>query len=158
MAASLYVKINEQDNVGIALHDIAAGTDVGGGVIAQSDIPQAHKIALTDIPQGGNVVRYGVVLGYAKQDTPAGTWINETSLDLPTPPPLDEMEWGTNIVTDLPTPPVTTWEGYAPVEEGGYGGTRNYLGIQTTVQCAAGVVNQAVERIKRDLLPKYPIV
>lgn len=158
MNAALYVKINERDNVGIALHDIAAGTDVGDGIIARSDIPQAHKIALEHIPQGGDVVRYGVTLGYAKEDTPAGTWINETSLDLPTPPPLDEMEWGTNIVTDLPTPPVTTWEGYAPLEPGGYGGTRNILGIQTTVQCVAGVVNAAIERIKRDILPKYPNV
>ena len=158
MAASLYVKVNEADNVGIALHDIAAGVDVGGGVIAQSAIPQAHKIALDDIPQGGSIVRYGVVLGYAKQNIPAGTWINETSLDLPTPPPLDEMEWGTNIVKDLPRPPFTSWEGFAPIEPDGFGGTRNYLGIQTTVQCAAGVVNKAVERIKRDILPRYPNV
>lgn len=158
MASSLYVRINERDNVGIALHDVAAGTDVGGGVVARQDVPQAHKIALADIPQGGEVIRYGVVLGYARRDTPAGTWVNEDSLDLPTPPPLDQMEWGTNIVTDLPQPSATTWEGYAPVEPGGYGGTRNYLGIQTTVQCVAGVVNEAVRRIERDLLPKYPNV
>ena len=40
----------------------------------------------------------------------------------------------------------------------GPAGTRNLLGIVTTVQCAAGVVNVAVERIKRELLPKYPNV
>ena len=158
MAKSLYVKINEADNVAIALHDIAAGTDIGGGVIAQHDIPQAHKVTLTDVPKGGAVIRYGVVLGHVKADTPAGSWINEDSLDLPTPPALDEMEWGTNVDAKLPTPPVTTWEGYPAVEPGGYAGTRNLLGIQTTVQCVTGVVNVAVERIKRELLPKYPHV
>lgn len=158
MAKSLYVKINEADNVAIALHDIAKGTDIGGGVIAQHDIPQAHKVTLTDVPKGGAIIRYGVVLGHVRQDTPAGSWINEDSLDLPTPPALDEMEWGTDIRTDLPTPPVTTWEGYPAVEPGGYAGTRNLLGIQTTVQCVTGVVNVAVERIRRELLPKYPHV
>ena len=37
-------------------------------------------------------------------------------------------------------------------------GTRNLLGIVTTVQCVAGVVKVAVERIKKELLPKYPNV
>ena len=158
MGNSWYVKINERDNVAIALHDIAKGTDIGGGVVAQHDIPQAHKVTLVDIPKGGEVIRYGVDLGTVKVDTPAGSWINEDSLELPTPPGLDEMEWGTNIKTDLPAPPVTTWEGYRPLEPGGYAGTRNLLGIQTTVQCVTGVVNVALDRIKRELLPRYPHV
>lgn len=53
------------------------------GVVTREDIPQAHKIALTDIPKGGEVVRYGVVLGYAKAPIPVGAWINEHMLDLP---------------------------------------------------------------------------
>lgn len=49
------------------------------------------------------------------------------------------MRFAVNIRADLPKPPVRTWEGYRnPV------GARNLLGIQTTVQCAAGVVNAAV--------------
>ena len=42
--------------------------------------------------------------------------------------------------------------------EGGYAGTRNILGIQTTVQCVQGVLDVAVERMRRELLPKYPNV
>ena len=59
----LYVKIKEQDNVAIAVQDIKAGTEVMEGVTARQDIPQAHKIALCDIPKGGEIIRYGVVLG-----------------------------------------------------------------------------------------------
>jgi len=33
------------------------------GIIANQNIPQAHKIALCDIPRGGEIIRYGVVLG-----------------------------------------------------------------------------------------------
>lgn len=57
---------------------------------------------------------------------------------------------------ELPDPPRRTWMGYR--NKTGPAGTRNLLGIVTTVQCAAGVVNVAVERIKRELLPKYPNV
>ena len=78
-------------------------------------------------------------------------------LELPTPPSVDDMEYGMKIVKDLPTPPVTTFEGYRN-PNGGYAGTRNILGISTTVQCVTGVLNVAVKRMKEELLPKYPNV
>ena len=53
-------------------------------------------------------------------------------------------------------PTRTTWMGYRNAE--GLAGTRNLLGIVTTVQCAAGVLKVAVERIKKELLPNYPNV
>ena len=139
--------------------NISKGTQVMPGVVTREEIPQAHKIALTDIPKGGEVIRYGVVLGYAKDDIPVGAWINEHMLDLPESPSVDNMPFGTNLVAkeDLPSPTRTTWMGYRN-KTGPAPGTRNLLGIVTTVQCAAGVVNVAVERIKKELLPKYPNV
>ena len=86
-----------------------------------------------------------------------GDWINEFMLELPTPPSVDNMEYGKNIVTELPEPPVTTFEGYEN-PDGGYAGTRNILGISTTVQCVTGVLNVAVKKMKEELLPKYPNV
>ena len=157
MEGKLVVKINERDNVAIAIRDLDVGEEVAPGVVTQEPIPQAHKVTLTDIPEGGEVVRYGVVLGYALEDEPAGSWINENSLRLPVPPPLDEMEWGTHMSWKAPVPPVTTWEGYRS-PDGFYAGTRNILGIQTTVQCVTGVLNVAVQKIKREILPKYPNV
>ncbi len=157
MSTPLYVKIKEQDNVAIAVKEIKAGTQVMEGIVARQDIPQAHKIALCDIPQGGAVIRYGVVLGYALAPIAQGDWINEHMLELPTPPDLDSMRFSTNLVTDLPEPPVATWEGYEN-PGGGPAGTRNILGISTTVQCVTGVLNVAVERMRRELLPKYPNV
>lgn len=158
MAEKLFVKIQEKDNVAIALRDLPKGTEILPGVVTRQDIPQAHKIALTDIPKDGEVYRYGVVLGTVIEDTPAGTWINEHSLHLPERPGLDNMAWGTNIVPkdQLPDPPRTTWMGYRNAE--GPAGTRNMLGIVTTVQCTAGVLKKAVQRMKQELLPKYPNV
>ena len=152
-----YVQIKPEDNVAIAVQEIRAGTELMPGVVTLSDIPQAHKIALKDIPKDGPITRYGVTLGYAIDPIAKGQWINEHMLRLPTPPSVDDMPWGVNIKTELPEAPVKTWMGYRN-PEGGYAGTRNILGIQTTVQCVQGVLDVAVERIRRELLPKYPHV
>ncbi len=152
----LYIKIKENDNVAITVHAIPAGTEIMEGVVSRQEIPQGHKIALEDIKKDAPIRRYGVVLGYALDDIPQGSWINEHMLRLPVPPDVRNMTFSTNIRTDLPKPPVTTWEGYRNAE--GYAGTRNYLGIITTVQCVEGVLNVAVDRIRKELLPKYPHV
>jgi galactarate dehydratase len=98
-----------------------------------------------------------VILGYALHPISKGEWINEKMLRLPTPPEVDDMVFSTNIVTDLPIPPTYTFEGYRNAD-GAYAGTRNILGISTTVQCVTGVLNVAVEKIKKEILPKYPNV
>ena len=67
------VQIKDVDNVAVAVRDLPAGTEVRPGLTARDDIPQAHKIALTDIPKGREIIRYGVVLGYAKDDIPKGS-------------------------------------------------------------------------------------
>ena len=93
------IQIKDNDNVVVAVHDLPAGTKTESGVVTRDPIPQAHKIALVDIPAGGEVIRYGVVLGYAKNDIPAGSWINEHMLDLPESPALTDMPGGTRHPT-----------------------------------------------------------
>ena len=158
MEQRLTIRVHPRDNVAVAVTDLPAGTATESGAVTREPIPQAHKIALEDISAGGEVIRYGVVLGYARADIPAGGRINEHMLDLPASPGLENLPYGVNIVPpdDLPDPPRTTWMGYR--NKTGPAGTRNLLGIVTTVQCAAGVLKAAVDRIKRELLPKYPNV
>lgn len=155
------VKMRPEDNVAIALHELQPGEVALGKVTANTKIPQAHKVALVDIPEGQPVKRYGVVLGYAKDDIKAGDWVNENSLVLPPSPDLKELkkEYGKNVkdLAELPKPQRTTWLGY-DVPGCRYAGTRNILGIMTTVQCVAGICQRAVDRLKQEVLPKYPNV
>ncbi len=72
MKTPIFVKIKDEDNVAIAVHEIKQGMEIMDGVIARHDIPQAHKIALCDIPKDQPVIRYGVVLGYAIEDIRKG--------------------------------------------------------------------------------------
>jgi len=153
-----FVKLNQADNVAVVVSDIAAGTELADGIVAGQDIPQAHKVSLVDIPAGAPVRRYGVVIGNAIDDIAAGDWVHENLMSLPDPPALDDLRFGTDIVTDLPASPVTSFQGYPAADGSGFAGTRNLLAIHTTVQCVTGVLNVAVERIRRDVLPKYPHV
>lgn len=157
MGFKQYIKINENDNVAITVNAISTGTVIMDDITANQNIPQGHKIALCNIPEGGSIIRYGVTLGYALQPIKKGDWINEHMLKLPQAPSLDEMEFATKLVTDLPVAPVRTFMGF-PNPNGGFAGTRNILGIVTTVQCVTGILNNAVKKIKEDLLPLYPNV
>ncbi len=66
-----YIKIHSQDNVAVALTDIAAGSVVtidNDSVTLGQDIVRGHKFALRAIAKGENVVKYGLPIGHALAD------------------------------------------------------------------------------------------
>jgi len=152
------IRMTAADNVAIVANDfgLAAGTATEGGIKLRERVPQGHKVALADIAKGEPVRRYDVVIGYASEDLPAGSWVNENRLVMPEPPGLDGLPLATR--TSTLGEPLTgyTFEGFKNAD--GSVGTRNLLGITTTVQCVSGVVEHAVRRIRDEMLPKYPNV
>ncbi len=151
------IQINDRDNVAIVTHAVPAGTWLAEDLTAITDIPQGHKILLKDLSAGAAVIRYGTVIGYADRDLKRGSWIHEEVMRMPTPPSLDNMPYGCRINDHLPVAEQRAFQGYAN-PAGGFAGTRNILGIQTTVQCVQGVLDNAVEQIQKDLLPRFPHV
>jgi galactarate dehydratase len=154
----LYIRINENDNVGIVVNaeGIAPGAQFPGGLTAAEKIPQSHKIALRDLEPGEPVMRYGFVIGYANRAVRAGAWVREELLDMPAAPPLDELPLATATPPPQPLLHGFTFEGYRNAD--GTVGTRNILGITTTVQCVAPTVDHAAQRIREEILPRYPNV
>ena len=75
---------------------------------------------------------------------------------MPAPPSLDDLPLATAVPAPLPPLEGYTFEGF--LNDDGSVGTKNILGITTTVQCVAATVDFAVERIRRELLPRYPNV
>lgn len=155
---SLLIKVNPIDNVEIAVNPegIAAGTILSEDLTSIEYIPQGHKVALIDFKKGDEIIRYGEVIGYAKEDIPKGSWIDENKVNLPVAPLLEELP----VATKIPSP-MSPLEGYTFLgyrNPDGSVGTKNMLGITTSVQCVEGVVNIAVDRIKKELLPSYPNV
>ena len=78
-----FIKINDNDNVVVALNAIPQGEAVTVSVsgrecriTAREEIPAGHKMAVCDIPAGGEVLKYGYRIGNAKEEIPAGAWIH----------------------------------------------------------------------------------
>jgi galactarate dehydratase len=154
----LYVKVNPSDNVAIIVNEggLPAGTEFPSGLVLTEAVPEAHKVALVDIPHGAPIIRYGVTIGAAERPIPKGSWVHEDLLTLLQPPALDKLPMATATPATLPPLEGFTFEGF--INEDGSVGTKNILGITTTVQCVAATVDFAVKRIKTELLPKYPNV
>ncbi|MDA8453296.1 galactarate dehydratase [Acidovorax sp. GBBC 3334] len=154
----LYIRIHAADNVAIVANDggLPAGTTFADGLRLVDTVPQGHKVALADLAEGDAIRRYDVVIGYALKALPRGSWVHEKVMRMPTAPELDGLPIAT--VRPPPAAPLTgyTFEGYRNAD--GSVGTRNILAITETVQCVAGVTDFAVQRIKAELLPKYPHV
>ena len=152
------IQVDRRDNVAIIVNvlGLPAGTEFPDGLVLNQLVPNGHKVALADIPDGGNVVRYGEVIGTAKGAIRRGDWINEDNVVMGTAPPLEALE----MATRPPPPPAPltghTFEGYRNAD--GTVGTKNILAVSTSVQCVAGTMEYALKRIKAELLPKYPNV
>ena len=155
--------MHDADNVAIVANDggLPTGTVLpqgvpGAGITLRDKVPQGHKLALVDIAAGTPVRRYNVSIGTAKADIPAGSWVHERLLAMPAARSLEGLPISTVAAPALPPLDGYTFQGYRNAD--GSVGTRNILGLTTTVQCVAGVVSIAVARIKAELLPLFPNV
>lgn len=153
----LLIKVNPKDNVQIVASENGIEKDIkiSEEIITTEFIPQSHKVAMKDFNKGQEIIRYGEVIGYAKQFIPKGSWIDENKVSLPVAPALNELSLATNVPVSLPELKGYTFLGYRNPD--GSAGTKNMLGIMTSVQCVEGVLNIAVEKITK-LLSEYPNV
>ena len=149
------IRMHSGDNVAIVANDggLPTGTALASGLMLLGNVPQGHKVALTDIAAGGAVIRYGIAIGHAINAIAAGSWVHERLLAMP-----DVLRLGNLPIATVKAAPLLPLEGYT--FEGfrnadGSVGTRNILAITQTVQCVAGVTDFAVKRIKAELLPKF---
>lgn len=139
------LKINEKDNVAVALENIAKGEQVmleGITMEARDDIDKGHKIAIYDIDHGENVVKYGFHIGHATRQILAGEYIHthniktnlEGLLEYSYQPRFDE----------LPELPQAEFMGY--IRNNGDVGIRNEIWIINTVGC----VNKTAELLAKE--------
>ncbi|SAL76844.1 galactarate dehydratase [Caballeronia terrestris] len=154
----LYIRVHPQDNVAIVVNDggLPEGATFADGLVLRERVPQGHKVALKDLAEGDEVIRYNVVIGYALKNLLKGSWINEHVIRMPSPPGLEGLPIATVKAPEMAPLEGFTFEGYRNAD--GTVGSRNILAITTTVQCVADVVQHAVARIKSELLPRFPNV
>jgi len=151
------IQMHPADNVAIVANDggLGPGARFEDGLVLRDRVPQGHKLALVDIPEGGVVRRYDVPIGYAVKPIPAGSWVHERLLRMPDAVSLAEAPVAT-VKRKVEPLEGYTFEGYRNAD--GSVGTRNLLAITQTVQCVGGVGRIAADRIRSELLPRYPNV
>ncbi len=148
-----YIQVHARDNVAIVANEggLPAGTQFDSGLTLREAIPEAHKVALSKIAQGEPIVRYGIVIGYAQGPIEPGSWVHEGVMSLPVAPPLDKLPLATAVPEQLPALEGYSFEGFLNAD--GSVGTKNILGIATTVQCVSATVEFAVKRIRQKFCP-----
>ncbi|MBA3326237.1 MAG: altronate dehydratase [Rhodobacteraceae bacterium] len=143
---SRIIRLHPEDNVVIALGDLPAGVMPDGlAVPLREQAPQGHKIAAIAIAQGQPVVRYGQVIGQATADIPAGGHVHVHNLG------MGEHDRAYVFGADVhpPTGPAEAREFLGYRRADGKVGTRNYLGVLTSVNCSGSVARFIAEAAER---------
>jgi altronate dehydratase len=140
------IRLHGSDNVVIALQDLAAGSTAAGlNTPLPGPVPRGHKIALHGIAIGETVIRYGQIIGQATVDIPAGGHVHSQNLGMG--PHSSDYAIGSEC-HPLPSLPPETFMGYHRAD--GSVGTRNYLGILTSVNCSGSVARFIAEAAEKD--------
>ena len=146
-----FLKINPADNVAVALEPLRAGTVLdldGSQVTAAEDVPAGHKIALQDIQEGENIIKYGFPIGHATMGIARGSHVHIQNLKTNLSETL-EYTWQPTPPAKLPEVVPRTFMGYPRTD--GRVGIRNELWILPTVGCVNDIA-RILERESQDLV------
>jgi altronate hydrolase len=151
--------LRPDDSVGLLTKALPAGTDIVAGdraVRLRDDIPAGHKVAVQEIPEGGQVRKYGQVIGLATRAIATGEHVHSHNLTF-----ADferDYAFGLDLKgrSGLPAGLPATFDGI--VRPGGQVATRNYLGILTSVNCSATVARMVANQFQEgsELMAAYP--
>lgn len=151
--------LNPADNIAVALGNLDVGTAVPQGVTIHRRVPRGHKFATKAIPAGEAVLKFGQIIGFAKEAILPGDWVHEHNCGMGGPDGTLTHDYDFAAAAVAPDMLLldqrATFEGYRRAN--GSVGTRNYIGILTSVNCSATVAKFVAEAINRSgILNDYP--
>ncbi len=138
------ITLHPGDTVAIALADLPAGEKVDG-VALPHPIPRGHKIARADVAPGALVRRYGQIIGQATVAISAGGHVHTHNLAMADH--TADYAFGVDMRPVVPANEPRTFMGYRRAD--GRVGTRNYLGVLTSVNCAGSVARFIAEAAEK---------
>jgi altronate hydrolase len=150
------IRLHATDNVLVAVDSIPAGATVEG-VVATGRVGRGHKLAVRPIAAGEPVRKFGQIIGFAAREITPGEWVHEHNVAMRDFERAYEPGVDARPVEELPAHERATFQGYR--RRDGRVGTRNYIGILTSVNCSASVAQFIAEEVRRSgLLADYPNV
>ena len=135
-AETAVIHLNAKDNIAIARAPLAAGQKVrleGKEITVLDAVPMGHKVMLEAVPAGGDIVRYGQIMGRARMAIQPGNHVHVHNVA------YEELEFNYEFPSGevaFPKPSTAPlFQGY--VREDGRVGTRNYIAVVAASNCAA---------------------
>ncbi|WP_099743284.1 UxaA family hydrolase [Acidovorax sp. 62] len=154
---STLLHLHPNDNVLVAKTALALGQDIPElGLRTRAQVPAGHKIAARRIAAGEQVKKYDTVIGVATRDLEPGDYVHSHNLQL-----VDyyrDPAFGADVqpVQYVPEAERATFQGF--VRPGGGVGTRNFIGILSSVNCSATVIKRIAAHFTPERLAAYPNV
>jgi altronate hydrolase len=153
-----FVRLHADDNIAVASRHIPLGTsfqfDGTGEMFSREAIDMGHKISLRAIESGQPIKKFGQTIGYASQPIPQGSWVHVHNVT------AGELSLDYAFCSEVPAEPTPihgrTFQGYR--RQNGKFGTRNYIGIVSTVNCSATTSKYAADKFNHELLAQFPNV
>lgn len=147
------IKINEKDNVVVALKDLSKGEIIeidNKKIEVKEEVKRGHKIAISDINTDENVIKYGYPIGHATKDVQVGELVHthniKTNLE-----GIKDYSFNQELLETPSKDRNITFKGYE--RKNGNIGIRNELWIVPTVGCVNGIGERIIERFKEEVKP-----
>jgi altronate hydrolase len=154
MAEPRTIRLNPDDNVVVAVDLVPQGA-IAAGITAREKILRGHKMALVPIREGEPIRKVGQIIGFAKTHIAPGDWVHEHNTGMRDFDRDYAFAEGAHDDNLLPENLRATFQGFK--RDNGRTGTRNYLGILTSVNCSASVARFAAAAVERSgVLADYP--
>ena len=155
------LRLSPEDNILVAGERIDKDAVTAEGVVTRQRIPFGHKLAAKPIAVGEPVKKFGQIIGFASQPIAAGDWVHEHNCNMGPEHGAFERDYdfcaGLQPTDFVPEAERATFEGFR--RSNGKAGTRNYLGILTSVNCSATVAKFMAEEVNRSgILDDYPTI
>ena len=150
-----FIRLSEIDNVVTVTAELDSGVEVEQ-VTTAGLVPCSHKIATAEIRQGEAVRKYAQIIGYASTDIRPGEHVHTHNVDFRNTSADYEFATDLKPVDVVPDPSSDTFMGYR--RDNGKVGTRNYIGILTSVNCSATAARMIASAFGPEEMANYPNV
>ncbi|MCX7305536.1 MAG: altronate dehydratase family protein [Hyphomicrobiales bacterium] len=153
------LRLSDEDNVVVATERTEQGATIAPGIAARQRIPFGHKVAIHPIAKGEPVRKFAQIIGFASQPIVPGDWVHEHNCDMGPEHGAFERDYqiaeAARAENILPVEEQATFQGFRRAN--GKAGTRNYVGILTSVNCSTTVAGFIAKEIERSgVLADYP--
>ncbi len=150
------LRLNAADNLIVAVDAIEPGTSVDG-VTASVRVPRGHKMATAKIEKGAPVRKFGQIIGFATADILPGQHIHTHNCGFAAFERDYAFAQDAKRELILPVEQQATFQGFR--RSNGRVGTRNYIGVVTSVNCSATVARFIAEAVnKSGVLADHPTI